>query len=118
MKVQSMLTVLFTSLLAAAAAAASTHTADSKPAARFTHHVDGNLHFPDNKDMIAHHYCKPVAGGMAQCLLFESDNADARLVGVEVILDPGASSTFTDSERPMWHYHTTEVPKVSPAELR
>lgn len=48
MKVQSMFTVLFTSLLAAAAAAAAapTQTADW-----FTHHVDGNLHFPDNKDM-------------------------------------------------------------------
>ncbi|MDW9627485.1 DUF1264 domain-containing protein [Sinorhizobium meliloti] len=73
---------------------------------------------PITRTCIAHHYCKLVAGGMAQCLLFASGNADARLVGVEVILDPGASSTFTDSERPMWHYHTTEVPKVSPAELR
>lgn len=109
MKAQPILTVIFTSLLAAAPAQA----AGPKAAEGFSSHVDAKLHFAGNKDMIAHHFCKPVAGGMSQCLLFESDNADARLVGVEVIVGPDAYGKLTNREKPMWHYYRTEVPKVS-----
>ncbi len=109
MKAQAVLTVLFTSILAASPVKA----AGPKPAEGFSLHVDAKQHFPGNKDMIAHHYCKQVAGGMTQCLIFESDNADARLVGAEVIVGPDVYGKFTDSEKTMWHYHRTEVPKVS-----
>lgn len=84
-----------------------------KPAEGFALHVDARLHFPANKETIAHHYCKGVAGGMTQCLLFESDSADARLVGGEAIVGPDAYRAFPDAEKKMWHYHRTEVPKVS-----
>ena len=109
MKMQAILTVVLTSILAAAPAPA----AGPKPAEGFSLHVDAKLHFPGNKDLIAHHYCKEVAGGMTQCLLFDSDNADARLVGTEVIVGPDAYAKFSDSEKAMWHYHRDEVPKVS-----
>ena len=62
--------------------------------------------------MIAHHACKAVAGGMTQCLLFESDEPDARLVGVEVIVGPEVYGAFSAEEKAMWHYHKTEIPKV------
>ncbi|WEX74111.1 OBAP family protein [Sinorhizobium numidicum] len=108
MNAQAILTVVLTSTLAAAPAQA----AGPKPAEGFSLHVDAKLHFPGNKDMIAHHYCKAVAG-MTQCLLFDSDNADAHLVGVEVIVGPDVYNKFDDGEKKLWHYHRTEVPKVS-----
>jgi hypothetical protein len=47
------------------------------------------------------------------CLLFESDAADARLVGIEVIVGPNVYATFSADEKMMWHYHKEEIPKVS-----
>lgn len=90
-----------------------TGPAGPNPAEGFALHVDAKLHFPGDKEMIAHHYCKEVAGHMTQCLLFDNDNEDARLVGVEAIVGPDVYNKFDDSEKAIWHYHRTEVPKVS-----
>jgi hypothetical protein len=87
--------------------------AGPKPAEGFTLHIDAKLHFPGKPDMIAHHYCKGVSGGLTECLLFESDEPDARLVGVEVIVGPAVYATFSADEKAMWHYHKEEIPKVS-----
>ncbi len=39
----------------------------TKPSDGWTLHIDAKMHFPGKSDMIAHHYCKPVAGGLTQC---------------------------------------------------
>ena len=109
MKRRSLVTAVFASILLASPAMA----AGPKPAEGFTLHIDAKLHFPANPDMIAHHYCKGVAGGMTECLLFESDAPDARLVGVEVIVGPDVYAAMSAEEKAMWHYHRDEVPKVS-----
>ena len=109
MKVQTLVTALFISFVAAGSAVA----AGPKPAEGFTLHIDAKLHFPGKPDMIAHHYCKPVAGGLTECLLFESDQPDARLAGVETIVAPDVYAKFSADEKAMWHYHKIEIPKVS-----
>lgn len=109
MKMQLLAAAVFMSFAAAGPAGA----AGPKPAEGFALHVDAKLHFPGQGDAIAHHYCKPVAGGMTECLLFASDDPDARLVGVEVIVGPDVYATFTADEKAMWHYHRDEIPKVS-----
>jgi hypothetical protein len=83
------------------------------PSDGWTLHIDAKLHFPGKPDMIAHHYCKPVAGGLTECQLYDSDRADARLVGVEVIVGPDLHKKFSKAEQGMWHYHKVEIPKVS-----
>jgi hypothetical protein len=50
---------------------------------------------------------------MTECLLFESDEPDARLVGVEVIVGPDVYAQFSSEEKRLWHYHKEEIPKVS-----
>ena len=87
--------------------------AGPKPSEGWTLHIDAKLHFPGKPDMIAHHYCKPVLGGLTECQLYDSDNQDARLVGVEVIVGDATYKGFSKNERAMWHYHKTEIPKVS-----
>lgn len=83
-----------------------------KPSEGWTLHIDALLHFPGKPSMIAHHYCKPVAG-LIECQLYDSDAPDARLVGVETVVDAATWAKFPEAEKKMWHYHKTEIPKVS-----
>jgi hypothetical protein len=85
----------------------------TKPTDGWSLHIDAKLHFPGKPEMIAHHYCKPVSGGLTECQLYDSDAADARLVGAEVIIAPEVYKKFTAAEKRMWHYHKIEIPKVS-----
>ncbi len=89
-----------------------TTTALSKPNDGFTLHIDAKLHFTSSPDIIAHHYCKTVAGGMIECLLFDSDLENAKLVGVETIVTPDIYNNFSDAEKALWHYHKIELTKV------
>ena len=78
----------------------------------FDLHIDAKRHFPGDNDMIAHHYCKAVSGGIWECQLYDSDAPDARLVGVEVVVPTAIWEEFSDEEKALWHYHKTEIPKV------
>ena len=84
----------------------------TKPNDGFTLHIDAKKHFPGKPDMIAHHYCKGVAGGLTECQLYDSDSSDAKLVGVEVIVGPDMYKSFDATEKTQWHYHKDEIPKV------
>lgn len=78
----------------------------------WTLHVDAKGHIPKMPDIIAHHYCKPVSGGLTECQLYDSDKPDARLIGIEVIVDKETWKKFSDKEKALWHYHKIEIPKV------
>lgn len=82
-----------------------------KPSTGWDLHIDAKMHFPGKADTVAHHYCKQVTG-MWECLLFDSDSKDARLVGVEAIVDTPTYNAFTAEEKTKWHYHKMEIPKV------
>ena len=85
-----------------------------KPTDGWTLHIDANKHIPKIPDMIAHHYCKPVSGGLTECQLYDSDKPDARLIGVEVVVDKETWKKFSKEEKALWHYHKTELLKVEP----
>ncbi len=84
----------------------------AKPTEGWTLHIDAKRHFPNLPDMIAHHYCKPVSGGLTECQLYDSDKPDARLVGIEVIVSKETWGKFSEKEKALWHYHKIEIPKV------
>ena len=85
-----------------------------KPTDGWTLHIDAKKHIPQMPDMIAHHYCKPVSGGLFECQLYDSDRSDARLIGVEVVVDKETWKKFSKKEKALWHYHKTELKKVDP----
>lgn len=90
----------------------SLSAAGERPSDGFTLHIDAIKHFPGNPDLIAHHFCKLVAGGFYECQLYDSDAPDARLVGVEVVVPADMYAKFSADEKALWHYHKTEIPKV------
>ena len=84
----------------------------SRPSAGYVLHIDAKAHFPGDPAAIAHHYCKAVAGGMFECLLFASDDPDAPVVGIEVVVDAATFEGFNAAEQKLWHYHKDEIPLV------
>lgn len=95
-------------------AASSAMAKKPMPSDGWTLHIDARKHFSNDfdRDPIAHHYCKPVAGGLTECQLYDSDNSDARLVGVETIISAAAYNALPQEEKKFWHYHKTEIAKV------
>jgi len=87
--------------------------AENLPHAGFTLHIDAEKHFPADEKKIAHHYCKQVRGGMFECQLYDSDEKDARLVGVETVVDTNTWKGFDKAEQGLWHYHKEEIPKIN-----
>jgi len=86
----------------------------TSPSSGWTIHIDAEKHFGDaHPKEIAHHWCKPVAGGMIECQIYDSDAPNAHLVAVETIVGPKVYATFTADEKAMWHYHKDQIPKVN-----
>ncbi len=87
-----------------------------KPSEGWVLHIDAKQHIPKMPDMVVHHYCKQVAGQLTECQLYDSDKPDARLIGVEMVVDAATYKKFSKKEKALWHYHKVEIPKVD-AEL-
>ena len=59
--------------------------------------------------IIAQHYCGPRGEEMHQCLLFDSLEKNAKLLGVEYIVSDRLYQQLADVEKAFWHPHTYEV---------
>jgi hypothetical protein len=59
--------------------------------------------------IITQHYCGPIAGGVFQCLLYDSQKKDAKLLGVEYIVSDEVYRKLPEEEKKYWHPHTYEV---------
>ncbi|EPQ28722.1 uncharacterized protein PFL1_03526 [Pseudozyma flocculosa PF-1] len=56
------------------------------------------------------HYCSCSAdGNMFQCLVYNSDAADAKLIGIEYMVDESIFVTLPEDEKKYWHSHKHEV---------
>ena len=88
-----------------------------RPSDGWTLHITAKMHFPGKPEMLAHHFCKQVAGGLIECQLYDSGAPDARLVGVETIVPSATYAKFSAAEKAQWHYHRVEIPLVSAAVL-
>jgi hypothetical protein len=84
----------------------------TKPTEGWALHIDAKKHIPKKPDVVVHHYCKPVSEGLTECQLYDSDKPDARLIGIEVVVDKETWNKFSKKEKALWHYHKVEIPKV------
>jgi hypothetical protein len=83
--------------------------AGGNPSAGERAHIDLAVHFPWDPEAIAHHYCKPVAGGFFECLIYASDAPDAPLVAVEEVVDEATYQGFDPAEQQLWHSNVAEA---------
>jgi len=62
-----------------------------------------------SRQVIAHHYCTHVTDSIHQCILYDSDRANARVVGIEYLITPQLFDTLEEEEKSLWHSHGYEV---------
>ncbi len=63
---------------------------------------------PENAQ-VAYHFCKPLASGVAQCVLYDGTGPEARLIGVEYLIGDALYRTLPADEQAYWHDHKHEV---------
>jgi len=57
----------------------------------------------------AHHYCGHLNDDLIQCVIYDGNAADARLMGIEYIVSGEVFARLPDAEKHMWHSHVHEV---------
>jgi hypothetical protein len=57
----------------------------------------------------AHHFCIHLRHDMHQCIIFDSNKPDARLIGIEYIISAERFRQLPDEEKRLWHSHHFEV---------
>jgi hypothetical protein len=65
-------------------------------------------HVFDDPTLRVFHYCTPHHNIMAVCSLFDTDQKNATLIGIEYMLTPQDYMKLPEREKPYWHYHVTE----------
>lgn len=74
-------------------------------------HVCG-FHFYNgqmDRQVIAHHYCSHLGEEVLQCVIYDSDKPNARLIGIEYIVSERIFKTLPEEEKKLWHSHVYEV---------
>ncbi|KAL4805113.1 hypothetical protein BDV18DRAFT_141956 [Aspergillus unguis] len=57
----------------------------------------------------ANHYCTHLTEDIRQCLIYETPDKNARLIGIEYMISPRVYETLPTEERKLWHSHEYEV---------
>ena len=61
------------------------------------------------RQVVAHHYCTHLSAEMHQCVIYDSADKGAKLVGVEYLISRRLFDTLPAEEKPYWHSHQYEV---------
>jgi hypothetical protein len=69
------------------------------------HFYNGNM----KGQMEAHHYCSVVNEDLIQCVIFDGNSKNSKLMGVEYIISRNAFQTLPSDEKKLWHSHSYEV---------
>jgi Protein of unknown function (DUF1264) len=81
------------------------------PTAALHAHVCG-IHFYSGdmkRQIIAEHYCSHWTDEILQCIIYDSNKPNARLIGVEYIVSAKIFESLPAEEKKLWHSHNYEV---------
>ena len=82
---------------------------DDNPTEGFDIHVSVNKHDSENLDHQMDHYCKLSDRIVAECLLFNGDDANGHLEQVEYIITDEQYQQLPEREKFNWHNHAVEL---------
>ncbi|KAI0721024.1 hypothetical protein C8T65DRAFT_631967 [Cerioporus squamosus] len=57
----------------------------------------------------AHHFCKHLSKDFHQCVIYDSDDPNAKLIGIEYIVSEKIFKSLPPEEKKFWHSHKYEV---------
>ena len=69
------------------------------------HFYSGNM----QGQMEAHHYCAILNEELIQCVIYDGNAKDAKLMGVEYIVSERLFKALPEQEKALWHSHVHEV---------
>jgi len=69
------------------------------------HFYSGNM----KGQMEAHHYCSIVNEDLTQCVIFDGNTGNAKIMGLEYIVSERLFRTLPPQEKALWHSHVYEV---------
>lgn len=74
-------------------------------------HVCGFHFYADDmkRQVRAHHYCSHKNEDVLQCVIYDSHDKDARLIGIEYIISEELFKQLPEEEKKLWHSHKYEV---------
>jgi hypothetical protein len=84
---------------------------DKTPLRTLNAYLDG-FHFYSGDlraQMEAHHYCGHVNEDLIQCVIFDGNGEDAKIMGIEYIVSKGLFEQLAADEKHLWHSHAHEV---------
>lgn len=69
------------------------------------HFYNGDM----QRQVEAHHYCIQVNKEFHQCIIFDRNDENAKLIGIEYIISENLFTTLPEDEKKLWHSHHYEV---------
>ena len=84
---------------------------DKSPLKTFNAYLDG-FHFYNgnmNAQMEAHHYVAQLNEDVHQAIIFDGNEKNAKIMGVEYIISEKLFKRLDDEEKKLWHSHHYEV---------
>jgi hypothetical protein len=84
---------------------------DKTPLKKLNMYLDG-FHFYNGNikgQMEAHHYCTKINEDLTQCVMYDGNGENAKIMGVEYIVSERLFRTLPMAERELWHSHAYEV---------
>jgi len=84
---------------------------DRPPVDAINAYLDG-FHFYNGQmkvQMEAHHYCAILNEDVIQCMIYDGNVKDAKLMGVEYIISETLFAGLPEQEKALWHSHVQEV---------
>lgn len=57
-----------------------------------------------SRAVASHHFCSASpTKGVRQCIIYDSDKANARLIGIEYVIDSAVFEGLPEEEKKFWH---------------
>ena len=82
-----------------------------KPIDAMSEYLNGFHFYADDmgRQVEANHFCTHLTEDFHQCVIYESNQTNARLIGVEYIVSERLFKTLPEEEKKLWHSHHYEV---------
>ena len=81
------------------------------PLRQLTMYLDGfHVYNGDQRaQMEAHHFCSTINEDVTQCVIYDGNGKNAKIMGVEYIISEKLFTTLSADEKRLWHSHAYEV---------
>jgi hypothetical protein len=82
-----------------------------KPIDAMSAYLNGFHFYADDigRQVEANHFCTHLTEDFHQCVIYDSNQSNAKLIGIEYIVSERVFRTLPDEEKRLWHSHNYEV---------